>query len=504
MRTALLVLWSVSALAAPAALSAPKSTVDKAAPSRVTATAEATRSSPEIATTEALERPPVPPVPPWTAPIPVARTTAAGTRVLVLSQQALPLVHVVATVAAGSALDPPAQPGLAAATAMMLQEGGAGRRSGAALAEALAALGANLSVRVDPDQVQLSMTVLARNLDRALALLADVLARPRFDQAEWPHARARRLDEIRRRRDRPADLADDLFNRVLYGAHPYGHRCLGTIAAVGALSVADLRQFYARHYGPRTIAFAFYGDLSPGAAARQVARTLRGWSAPAEPPPPPPLPVATPPRLVLVDRPGAPQSELRVGHLGRDRHTPDYAAVTLLETVLGGSFTSRLNQNLRERHGYTYGARASFDLLNTTGPFFAAAAVRTDVTAAALRQMVSELKAIRHPLTLLELDKGRALVLQSLVEAFGSGQRATLYLADMARYGLPPDYWSHLPNQLRTLTLPLLTRDADQLFFPDRLTVVIVGDRKAIEPTLRQLALGKKIEYLDEDGQPVK
>jgi predicted Zn-dependent peptidase len=202
--------------------------------------------------------------------------------------------------------------------------------------------------------------------------------------------------------------------------------------------------------------------------------------------------------------PGAPQSELRVGHLGRDRKTADFAALSLLETVLGGSFTSRLNQNLREKHGYTYGARARFDLLRGTGPFTASAAVRTDATAAALAETVGELTAMRRPLSADEVKKGRSLVLQSVVEAFSDGREATSYLADLTQHGLPLDFWSKLPAAMTALDLPSLTSAAARLFFPDRLTIVVVGDRKAIDASLHALPFAKTIEYRDVDGNLVK
>jgi zinc protease len=169
------------------------------------------------------------PQPAWKAPMPSLRETSSNIRLVVLPQHELPLVHVLVTIPAGSAFDPPDRPGLAAAVAGMLQDGGAGSLTAPAIAQAFADLGTELEEHVDTDQVQLSLMVLSRNLDRAMDLLHTLVTAPRFDAADWQRAQARRIDEIHRRLDEPEHLADDVFQRVLYGDHPYGHPFLGTV-----------------------------------------------------------------------------------------------------------------------------------------------------------------------------------------------------------------------------------------------------------------------------------
>ncbi len=413
------------------------------------------------------------------------------------------MVHVLVTIAAGSALDPPNRPGLAAAVAMMLQDGGAGARTAPEVAAAFEDLGGELKMNVDGDTVQLRLTVLSRNLAPALALLADLVARPRFDAAEWTRAQARRLDEIRRRADEPRDIADDVFQRVVFGDHPYGHPSLGTVDAVSAITDGELRRFHAAHYGPHTIAFVLVGDVELGPARRAVARALGAWQSAARPaalPAPTPLP----PRVVLIDRPGAPQSQVRVGHLGRERQTPDFAAVRLLEMLLGGSFTSRLNQNLREKHGYVYHAYANFDLGSVGGSFRTRAGVRTDVTAPALSETVAEFGGMCTPMSPAELDKGRALVLQTVADAFSDGSQAAEYLADLVGHEVPLDAWTNLPASLGALDVPSLAAAARRLLMPDRLSIVVVGDRKLIEPSLRQLPFVTSIEVRDVSGRVIE
>jgi zinc protease len=440
-------------------------------------------------------RPPIAAQPIWKAPIPASRPSARGYELVVLPDHDLPIVHVLITVRAGSALDPSNRPGLAAAVAGMLEDGGAGSRSAPELAQAFADLGTEIEEHVDTDQVQLAVTVLSRNLDAALELLFDLVERPRFDPADWQRAQARRIDEIRRRNDEPEHIADDVFEHVLYGDHPYGHPFLGTVESVRAITVDELRAFWAANYQRPNVTFVLVGDTEKLDLAAPLGRDEKRTRAPKAPPSLP-APRELPPRVVLVDRPGAPQSEIRVGTLGARRGTSDFAALTLLETILGGSFTSRLNLNLREKHGYTYGARAQFDLRTVTGPFVASAGVRTDATAAALRETVAEIAGMRAPISAEELHKGRALVMHTIVDAFSDGSETANYLADLIAHRIPLDAWSKLPAELAALDIAATTRVAAWAFRPDALTIVVVGDRKLVEPELRKLPFVKSLEIL--------
>jgi zinc protease len=214
--------------------------------------------------------------------------------------------------------------------------------------------------------------------------------------------------------------------------------------------------------------------------------------------------VAPAARVVLVDRPGAPQSQVRVGHLGRKGNTPDFVPLRLLGSLLGGPFTSRLNQNLREKHGFVYHAYARFNVRSDGGSFAATYGVRSDATAAALKETVAEIAGMRAPLPEAELEKGRSMMLQDIVETFADGGQTAAELARLVRYDLPLDFWSKLPATLAGLDVPAVTRVAQQLFFPERLTVVVVGDRKVIEPSLRTLSFVKTIEVRNAEGKLVK
>jgi zinc protease len=440
----------------------------------------------------------------WHAPTPVAVVTPGGAQVVVLEEHQLPIVHLTAVVQAGAMLDPKDRPGLAAAVSLLVQEGGAGARTGTEVAAAFDELGGELEVVTEEGATRLSITVPSRNLDRAIGLLGDLLARPRLDNIEWiTRARGLRLAEIQHRRDEPHEMADDLFKHMVYGDHAYAHSVLGTPTAVKALATDELKQFYAAHYGPKTVSLLVVGDATLDAARSGVERALAGWRSTAEPPPSPATASRGGPRVVLVDRPGAPQSEVRVGHLGLAWGMPDVPAGMLLDMVLGGSFTSRLVQNLREKHGYTYGAHSVFELWRAAGPFAVSSAIRTDVTGPALKEIVAELEGMLKPLPAADLKKGRALVEATLVDRFSEGQGASRELAQLLEHGVSLDFWGKVPAAMAALEGRALTAAAARLFHPDALTIVVIGDRKLVEPQLRGLPFVKEIELRDLDGAPI-
>jgi zinc protease len=290
----------------------------------------------------------------------------------------------------------------------------------------------------------------------------------------------------------------------VFGEHPYGHSVLGTRGAVEKLGVDELRSFYRAHYGPRTVTLLMVGDAHLPDVVATVERAFAGWSSTAAPPAAPAKATANGPRVVLVDRPAAPQSEVRVGHLGLSFQTPEVAAGVLLDMLLGGSFTSRLMQNLREKHGYTYGAHSIFHLWRSGGPFEIASAVRTDVTGAALTEIVAELKGMLPELAAADVKKGRSLVEATIIEHYGDGQGTLLELQPLLMHAAPLDFWGQFPAALHALDPVSLARAAARLFHPEALTIVVVGDRKRVEPQLRALPFVKSIELRGPEGEPLK
>jgi zinc protease len=453
-----------------------------------------------------LPQPKVGPPPNWRPAAP-ASATAGGVRIGVMPSHSLPLVHLAVTVQAGSSLDPVDKPGLAALTARVLEEGGAGARSGAEVSTAIEDLGGELHVQADEDGVVFFLSVLSSKLDKAMGIVGDMVARPRFDAAEYANIRARQLAELTKEEDQPRQVAERVFLKVLYGDHPYGHAPMGTRSAVEKMTLDDVKSFWKSHYGPKVTGVVLVGDATVEGASKLVGAAFAGWSSSASPTAAPKNatnPAAT--RLVLVDRPGAPQSALRVGRIGASWSISpvEYAAVSTLEMLLGGSFTSRLTQNLREKHGYTYGAHDNFQMDRSTGWYEITTSVRTDVTAESISEIFKELAAIRQPIPAAELDKGKNLVAQHVVEAYGQGTQLALALADLQLRDRPLDTDGKLMGDLDHADVATVTKVADRQFPNEGWIIVVVGDRKVIEPKLRALPMGKAIDLRDAEGNVLK
>jgi predicted Zn-dependent peptidase len=420
------------------------------------------------------------------------RELANGLRVLLLEAHDVPLVQVNLVVHAGSADDPAGRFGLASFTAGMLDEG-AGTRSALEIADAVEFLGAELTTSSSFDASAVRLNVPARQLEQALPIMADVALRPTFPGAELERLRQERLTALIQTRDDPAAVAPPAFARVVYGGtHRYGTAAIGTTATLEAATADELRAFHAANYRPRNATLLVVGDTTPTAVLPLLERTFGAWrggDAVARPS----LPAAPQPatrEVTIVDMPGAEQSQIRIGAVGVARSTPDYFALQVLNTVLGGSFTSRLNQNLREEHGYAYGARSQFDMRRSPGPFTAAAGVQTDKTAESLTEFFNELRAIGEPIGADELAKAKNYLALGFPGDFETLGDLAARLEELVVYGLPDDYYADYTTKIGAVTAADVQRAAAEYIRPDRLAVVVVGDRRQIEGPIRELNLG--------------
>jgi zinc protease len=301
---------------------------------------------------------------------------------------------------AGSALDPEDRPGLASMTADMLDEG-SDHRTAIEMQEALARIGAELDTETGPDSVVLSLLLLERFVPQGLQLLADIVVRPRLGAPDFERVRTLRTNRIRQLRDVPGVNAEAVFARALYGTHPYGHLSIGSSASLAGMSVEEVAAFHRRQYDPSRATLIAVGAVESAAFAHCADEAFGSWQAGVADPAAGSFETgelkaaSSPlPRLLLVDRPGAAQTELRVGHLGVPRQTDDFHVLVLLNAVLGGHFSSRLNLNLRERKGYTYGVRSVVDFRRMAGPFSVQTSVQTDATADAVAEILEELGSI--------------------------------------------------------------------------------------------------------------
>jgi predicted Zn-dependent peptidase len=429
------------------------------------------------------------------------RTLSNGLPVWIVEMHEVPVVDVTLIVKSGAAADPAGKYGLANFTAAMLDEG-AGTRTSLDLADAIDFLGASLSTGSSWDSSSVQLHTPVAKLDAALPLWADVVLRPTFPQNELERVRKERLTTILQSRDSAPALASTAFARLVYGPrHRFGTPGMGNEVSNTEMQVSELKDFYTSHYQPQNAYLLVVGDITPAVILPKLEQALGSWKN-AGPIAKPALPAATQHgarQLYLVDKPGAAQSAIRLGWIGVARSTPDYFVLDVMNTILGGSFTSRLNQNLREEHGYTYGASSTFDMRGAPGPFFAAANVQTDKTVESLREFFKELDGMQQPVPADELKRARNLEALSFPGAFETTGGMAGNLSELAIYGLPESFFSEYVPKIQAVTAADLERAAKQYLQTNKFAVVVVGDLSKIEKPIRDANFGPvKVVTLDE------
>jgi predicted Zn-dependent peptidase len=417
---------------------------------------------------------------------------ANGLRIWTVPHVAIPVVTLMLLLRRGAADDPIGREGLAAITVDMLDEG-SGRRSAIEIHEALARLGAQLDSDIGPDAALLTITVLSRFAAPALQLLADIVARPSLTEPDFQRVRELRLHRLTQLRDMPGAVADRAFMRLLYGTHPYGHTPLGGEAALTAMTIDDVRSFHRAMLRPREATLIVAGDCTHAEIAAIAEQAFAGWEGTPSDAPPTLAALPSPPRLNAIRRPAAPQSELRIGHVAVARNTPDYHALVAANMVLGGQFVSRINLNLREHRGFTYGARTAFDFRRLPGPFGLQVSVHTAATAEAIAESLQEIDAIRgaRPVTAAELALGVAALTRGYARNFETAEQVARAATQIALYDLPDDYFATFVPNVERVTVDDVTRVAAAHLDPSRLTTLIVGDYDAVAEDLALLKLGE-------------
>lgn len=455
---------------------------------------------PALAQAPDRSRPPAP-GPPAPLKLPAIQKLALsnGIPVLFVELHKVPLVQVIVVVRAGAAADPQGKPGLANLTAEMLDRG-AGGRSALELSDAVDHLGAEISAAAGWDETNIGLSVPSERLGEALAILADVVRRPAFPREELERVRRELLTELLQWRDEPQAIARVAFARAVYGDHLYGRVTEGSERSVRAASREDLERFHRSFFEPANTAIVVAGDVAPAALQRLLEDAFGSWSGTGQRPPAVAAARQVRGRSVwLVDVPDAPQSEIRIGRVGPPRSTPDFFPLVVANTLLGGSFTSRLNQNLREQHGYTYGAGSAFDFRLSTGPFLAAAAVQTDKTAAALNEFFKELEGIQRPVGEEELSRARNYLALRYPAGFETTGQLAGKLDQKVVYDLPDDYFASYMERIEKVTAADVARVTAQYMDPRSAVVVVVGDRKKIQAGIEALRLGPlRVLSLDE------
>ncbi len=392
---------------------------------------------------------------------------------------------------AGAATEEEAQAGIAALTAQLLVTG-TRRLDAADFAETTERLGIDVGSESSWDSARAGFTALGSKLDEGLTLLAEMILTPRFDPKEFDRLKAERLNDILQARADPGRLADESFLRWVFGDDvPYGRLSAGTPETIEALTLDDARTFHATHYAPNVADIVIAGAIDPDATLAAVERHLGGWEgtgpghrtiAPAQ---------RGGRRVVLVDRPGSVQSELRVGHLGINRADERFFPAMVMAALLGGVFGSRLNLRLREELGYTYGARAAFDPRRAAGPFTASAAVQTEVTVDAIRELIGQLERIREAApTEDELAEVRDFLVGVFPLRFETTGGIAGAIEPLAVYDLPDDWWHTYRDKLEAVGTAEVHAVARELVRPDEALILLTGDAATLRTELEAADLG--------------
>jgi zinc protease len=415
----------------------------------------------------------------------------------------LPLVSTLLVLSASESSLEEERAGLAVLTANAL-EGGTGGRTAGELAEALESIGAGLQAAAGWDATTLALTCVAERLPEALALLAEVARDPSFPDTEVARARDQQLARIRQRAMDPSALANDWAARLFHEDRvPYGRPVAGTHDSVATLDHQAVRGFAEASYRPRGSALVLAGDVDVGDAAELAQTAFGSWTGSA----PPRREVEARARssrrtIHVVHRPGAVQSEIRVGHPGVNRVHPDYFPLIVANSVLGGAFTSRLNLNLRERHGFTYGVRSRFHFRRDAGPFVVSASVGSEVTAAAVRETLSELEAFaREGPTEGEVEAARDYIAGVFPLRVETTSQVAARVAELTIFGLPEDHHARYRDRVRGVTTAAAREAAVRHVRPEEATIVVVGDAEVVQASLAALDVGAVELHLSGDAR---
>lgn len=425
-----------------------------------------------------------------------------GLEIWMVEQKELPIVAMNMVFKTGSATEPADKTGISNFTAQLMDDG-TKSRSAEELTNQLRQIGiTGINTGANWDSSNVSIQSLSKHFDKALELFADVIQNPSFPESELNSLKARSLVGLRQQRANPNAISNVVYNKVLYGAHPY--RRNNNEATIQAITRDDLIKQFEATYRPNNAVLIVAGDFDKGGLKAKVEKAFADWKpgniANGDLPAAPKLEKTA---IYLVDRPNSAQSVVSIGHVGLDRSHPDYFPVMVMNSVLGGGFTSRINMNLREDKGYTYGARSGFTFRKGPGPFSAGGDIQTAVTKEAVVEFMKELNGVRdgNPITQKELDYNKQSIIRRYPSGFETIGAISNQLSNLVTYGLPDSYFNDYIAKVNGVTLADVNRVAKQYLDPSKMAIVIVGDRKVIEPGLKDL--GFAITILDTEGKPV-
>ena len=450
-----------------------------------------------------LTKPPtLAPPAPLRLPAVTTRELPNGLRLMIVEHHELPLADFVLIVKNGGETDEPGKLGTATLATSLLREGTT-TRSSLQIADQAAFLGVGLFAGSGWDATTLQLHTPTAQLDSALALFADVALHPAFPETELERLRKTRLTSLLQVKDRAPEIANRAYAAIVFGSAAYGRPLTGDESSTNAIQQADVRRFYETYFRPNNATLLVVGDVRPDDIERRVRTLFGGWERRPVLPAnygQPPAPKGT--TIYLVDKPGAAQSSFRIGTVGVPRGTEDYFPLVVMNTVLGGSFTSRLNTNLRETKGYTYGAGSGFAMRRAPGPFTANAEVVAAKTDSALIEFMKELRAIRDTVPTEEMEKAKRYLQLQFPGNFETTGGIAGQLSQLVTHDIPLSFYDTYMQRVAAVTQADVQRVGRQYIDPERLAIVIVGDRATIEPALKATGVGP-VTVVDITGKPV-
>ncbi|MFI5459509.1 MAG: M16 family metallopeptidase [Isosphaerales bacterium] len=436
------------------------------------------------------------------------RKLSNGLELRIIERHDLPIVTFDLVVKSGETLAPAGKEGLGSIAASLLDEG-TKTRDALQVAGELAEIGASLGAAGGLESTTVSLTTLTRHLDQALELYTDVILNPVFPDKELNRLKLQRLAQLKARADDAEQTASAVFPRLIYGVkHPYGRPDLGTPGSVRSITRDDAVAFTKRIMVPGNAVLVVVGDVRTDAISASLETRFRTW-APGPVPQPPSLAITQVPlerrTVYMIDKPAAAQSVLTIGKIGASRRSPDFFALTLMNAILGGQFVSRINMNLREDKGYSYGAESSFSFLRGPGPFEAGGTVQTAVTKESLVELLKELTDItgRRPVTEAELAFAKQRMIQGFPSRFETTFGVAGQVAVLVADELPDDEFNHYQSRIEAVAKADVDRVARAYITPEKMAILVVGDRAQIERPLESLSFVKTIQRLDPEGNSV-
>jgi zinc protease len=428
---------------------------------------------------------------PLSLPTPASFTLGNGLTVLLNTRKGMPVVAADLVVKTGGDANPIDRAGLANFTAAMLDQG-TETKTAPQIADAVAQIGASLRATSSKDATYVSTQALHKNFQTALDLLADVVLHPKFPDAEIDRERASRLGNLAQARNDPDTIATATAIAALYGKlHPYGYMELGTEASARTTGRDDLANFWKKNFVPNNAALVVAGPITQSELKAMAEKAFGAWVKGTPATATAAEMSTTPARLVIVDVGKSQQTQVRVAAIGPPRSTPDYPSLNVMNLILGGLFSSRVNLNLREEHSWTYGAYSQFIFRKGPGPFWVGSGIDTPATGSAIAEVFKEMKRMADaPVTADELAMGKDALTRSLPAAFETSASAVDSLNNLYVYNLGLDYYAKYPGMISAVTAETVQAAAKKYLVPEKMIVVAVGDRASIEPELKKLNLG--------------